>query len=435
MTRFLAGLLAVAFAGLIGCATPLQRAAQRGDQNRVRALLAAGARSDGVATSSDLTPLMLAAMRGHIEPIRLLLDNEANVNAQSPAGHTALYFAAVTGRTEVVKLLLERGADARAVDRRGKDAEAAALSRRHTDTAEVLRKWKAERGGSMSPPPARDLATGRRTFAESASSTQRLESDIDSPRHVSPENPDDFAVVVGVESYAHELPKADFAERDAEAVRRNLISLGYPSRHVKVLTNALASKSALQAVLEDWLKRNVKEDSRVFFYFSGHGAPDPTSGKAYLVPFDGDPEYLTRTALPLAELYADLDKLPAKQVVVALDSCFSGAGGRSVLAHGARPLVNKIDAAPAEARNTVVFSAASGDEITGTLDDQGHGLFTYYFLKGLAGAAADKSGQVTASGLNDYLKPKVRDEASLHNRDQTPQLFGAAEGQVLSTAK
>ena len=35
--------------------------------------------------------------------------------------------------------------------------------------------------------------------------------------------------------------------------------------------------------------------------------------------------------------------------------------------------------------DSVSFSAADGDQISGTMDDQGHGAFTYYLLKGLGG--------------------------------------------------
>ncbi|NLO92122.1 MAG: hypothetical protein GX410_09075, partial [Elusimicrobia bacterium] len=71
-----------------------------------------------------------------------------------------------------------------------------------------------------------------------------------------------------------------------------------------------------------------------------------------------------------------------------------------------------------------LFAAASGDQITSTLDDQGHGTFTYYFLKGLTGGAATADGSLTAQGLYDYLKPKVQDAARRQNRDQTPDLQG-----------
>ncbi|MDX6770824.1 MAG: caspase family protein [Elusimicrobiota bacterium] len=237
-----------------------------------------------------------------------------------------------------------------------------------------------------------------------------------------PERPDDLAVVIGVQDYA-DLPPATHARRDAEAMRRQLLALGVPERNLVLLTDARAGRSSLEKHLEAWLPRLVKPSSRVFVFFSGHGAPDPKTGKAYLVPWDGDAAYLETTGYPLARLYDKLSALPAREVVVALDACFSGAGGRSVLAKGARPLVAKVDAGAPSPRLTVL-AAAEGDQITGALDDKGHGLFTYHLLQGMAGGAADASGRVTARALHDYLSPRVADGARRQNRDQTPVLSG-----------
>ena len=162
----------------------------------------------------------------------------------------------------------------------------------------------------------------------------------------------------------------------------------------------------------------------MFFYYSGHGAPDPTTNQTYLVGADGDTEDLESTTYPLKTLYAKLGDLKARQVIVALDSCFSGAGGRSVLPKGTRPLVSKIDMGIVPEK-LVVLTASAKDQISGTLDEQGHGAFTYYLLKGLDGAARDGSGSVTVRSLYDYMVPRVQDAARLHNRDQTPQLLPA----------
>ena len=112
-------------------------------------------------------------------------------------------------------------------------------------------------------------------------------SDVDRPQYTSPENPNDFAVVVGVEKY-ESLPDADFAERDAEAVRAHLMALGYPARNIYFLSGEQATRAKLAQSLNTWLPNRVDENSTVFFYYSGHGAPDLKTNLAYLVPVDGD---------------------------------------------------------------------------------------------------------------------------------------------------
>jgi TPR repeat protein len=247
-----------------------------------------------------------------------------------------------------------------------------------------------------------------------------------------PERRHDYALVVGIEKYRG-LPAADYAESDAEAVRERLVALGFPRRNVVTLTGADATRSKLAAYLEEWLPRNASKDGRVFFYFSGHGSPDVKTGQAFLVPADGDPAFLKSTAYPLKDLYASLEALPAKQVIVALDSCFSGAGGRSVLAKGMRPLVAKVDSGAGGAGGKlVVLAAAAGDQVTGGLDEQRRGAFTHFLLEGLAGAALDEKGRITAGGLSEYLSPRVADSARRQNREQTPALYGDADAVLFS---
>lgn len=253
--------------------------------------------------------------------------------------------------------------------------------------------------------------------------------EADSPNYSSAERPDDLAVVIGVENYS-DLPKAQYATNDAAAVKAHLRALGVPERNIVFLIDSRAGRSAIQKYVEEWLPRLTKPDSRVYFYFSGHGAPDVKTGAAYLMPWDGDANFLTSTAYPVKRLYEKLGELHVDQVLVAMDSCFSGAGGRSVLASGARPLVTNIVTGPVTGRVTAL-TASAATEISGSLDDKHHGAFTYFLLEGLNGSARDASGRVTAKSLYDYLSPRVADEARRLNRDQTPQLLGAEPDMVL----
>jgi hypothetical protein len=253
-------------------------------------------------------------------------------------------------------------------------------------------------------------------------------SDVDRPSYMSSEKPHNFALVVGISKYSN-VPDADFADRDALAVRKHLLAMGYPDQNIIMLVGEKATMGALSSKLETWLPKNVDEKSTVFVYFSGHGAPDVESKEAYLVPWDGDPESLPNTALPLSRLYGDLNKLKARRVLVALDACFSGAGGRSVLPKGAKPLLTKVDTGTAALGKLVVFTASEAGQISGTLEDQRHGTFTYYFLKGLNGAAyvPNQEGHVTAGSLFTYLAPRVDAAAHRHSRDQRPQLLPSPE--------
>ena len=254
-----------------------------------------------------------------------------------------------------------------------------------------------------------------------------LTDDVDTPpKQGAPSSDENFAVVIGVEKYRDIEVPAEFAERDARTVALYLRDyLGFPEQNIKILTGDRATRSDFAKILELWLPLQVTPESRVFFYYSGHGAPDPKSQEAYLLPYDGDPKALEMTAYPLKRLYEKLAALSAKEVTVSLDSCFSGAGGRSVIAQGARPLMTHLDTGKLERKSKLtVFAAASGEEITGSYEPQKHGLFTYYFLRGLRGDAdANGDGFVSLAEEYSYLKKNVSREANRSSREQTPQVM------------
>ncbi len=226
---------------------------------------------------------------------------------------------------------------------------------------------------------------------------------------------DDLAVVVGIEKY-RDLPPSDFSADDARLVKDYLVALGFRQRNIQMLLNDWATQSSIRKLIETWLPNRVKPTSRVLVYYSGHGAPDPQSGDAYLVPYDGDPNYLGDTGYLLPRLYDKLGALPVQEAAVVLDACFSGAGGRSVLAKGARPLVMMKESTSLPA-NLVVLAAAKGAQISTSSAEKGHGVLTYYFLHAI------KDGKSDLAQIYAAITPLVEDEARALNVSQTPSLL------------
>jgi uncharacterized caspase-like protein len=191
-----------------------------------------------------------------------------------------------------------------------------------------------------------------------------------------------------------------------------------------VLTNDKVTRSDLEAYIEDWLPRRVTKNSRVFVYYAGHGAPDPQGKDAYIVPYDGNPDFPSKL-YPLSRMYDRLNKLPNKEIVVMLDSCFSGAKGRSVSSEGARPLVMSLESQSLAVGKVTVVAASTASQISSDYDKVRHGLFTYYLLRGIRGDAdIEKQGVIDLGSLYRYVSTAVSEKASLEfNRDQTPVLL------------
>ena len=71
--------------------------------------------------------------------------------------------------------------------------------------------------------------------------------------------------------------------------------------------------------------------SEVFVFYSGHGVPGE-AGSGFLLPVDGDPGKAQLTGYGIETLVGNLNKLKARTVNLALDTCFSGLSQGGALA-------------------------------------------------------------------------------------------------------
>jgi hypothetical protein len=233
--------------------------------------------------------------------------------------------------------------------------------------------------------------------------------------------PTSYALVVGIESY-RDAPPPLGARRDAEQMAQVFSkTLGLRAQNVHVALDSRATKNDVEKEL-DWLMEAVPHGGRVYFFFSGHGSPDASGGSPYLVPYDGDPKYLEKTSVSLAKVLSVLSRSKAREALVIVDSCFSGAGGRSILPPGARPLVRVHEEVPTA--KVAVFSASSGAELSGPSSDRAMGAFTKFVAEGLGQGKADMDGdgQLSLQELETWVSPRVAREAKLDNREQHPTL-------------
>jgi len=230
-----------------------------------------------------------------------------------------------------------------------------------------------------------------------------------------------YALIVGIESY-RDLPPPTGAESDAKAFEQLARkTMGLTDDHIRVAMGNRATKTDLQGHLE-WLTKSASAGGRIYLYFSGHGSPEPASGTPYLLPYDANPKDLAGSAIRLSSVIEALDKSKAKDVLVFVDSCFSGAGGRSVLAPGTRPLV-RVREEPAQPR-VAVFAASAADEVSGPAPKEAKGAFTKYLTEALGTGQADGNGdgQITMQELASWVSPRVTRAAKEDGRAQTPHL-------------
>jgi hypothetical protein len=397
------------------CPRLLYHAARGGCNYIVEELLAKGYNVD--ARNGEWTPLVAAAMGGqkHKETVKILLNNGADLDlaiellkeVASKNKQLLAEASRVPGLVEIVRGSYNKANKGIALLSQFKPRQMV----QQTNVSQNITK--------------EDLANIIKSVVEDAKKSQNkdiktasaVQSDIDKPFFSTASKimgDNDCAIIIGIEGYSS-LPKSDYSYDDAKLVKDYLKALGVKERNIELLTDEKATLSGIMKSIEAWLPNKLKKGGKVFVYYSGHGSPNPVTGKAFLVPYDGDPNYLNVTGYPLKRLYEKLGRLQASEVIVVLDSCFSGAGGRSVLAKGARPLVMTSQSAVLP-QNMVVLSATQGSQISTSFQEKGYGIFTYYFLKAL------KNGKKSVAEIYEHIKPYVEDEAKSINVRQSPSI-------------
>uniref|UniRef100_A0A1L8EDK2 Putative 26s proteasome regulatory complex subunit psmd10 n=2 Tax=Haematobia irritans TaxID=7368 RepID=A0A1L8EDK2_HAEIR len=88
--------------------TALHYAARNGNEEICKLLINDGKADVNAVTKGGATPLHRAAMMGHLNIVKLLLDAHANVDKKDEDGQTALHRSAIGGHLEVSKILLEK---------------------------------------------------------------------------------------------------------------------------------------------------------------------------------------------------------------------------------------------------------------------------------------------------------------------------------------
>jgi hypothetical protein len=239
-------------------------------------------------------------------------------------------------------------------------------------------------------------------------------------------NKDAVAIIIGIQNYKR-LAKADFADQDAtkfaEYAHR---ALGIPKDKIKILIDAEADQSALLKTFRNWLPLNVnKGKTEVFVFYSGHGLPSNDGKSLYFLPHAADQDLLDETAIDQKKIIAAIQSAQPKSVTMFVDSCYSGQSrnGSQLLA-GAKP-VNLKNADISYPLEFTVFTASASDQISSASNDLQHGIFSFYLMKGMEGAAdINKDGNITYGEMQEYLNENVQRQALAANRVQVPQLIG-----------
>jgi tetratricopeptide (TPR) repeat protein len=231
--------------------------------------------------------------------------------------------------------------------------------------------------------------------------TKKAATTVDIPRS--------YALVIGISSYKNLPASAQlaFPDRDAEDIYAALISPEggqFPAENVHKLINERATIANVRHEIEEWLPSVTQDNDRVLIYFAGHGFV--SGGKGWLATNDVDIHNIPATAYSMDALGSTVGgKIKGKWKVLITDSCHSGA----ITPESDRKQVNDT---LLDLQKSLFSLTASRDREQSFESDKwggGHGIFTYYVVKGMEGEAdTNGDGVVDADELSEYVHTNVR---------------------------
>jgi len=233
-----------------------------------------------------------------------------------------------------------------------------------------------------------------------------------------------FVVIIANENYKHE-ESVPFARNDGEVFKVYCQkTLGIPENNIRFAPDATLNEMNYEL---DWLDDVLKAydgDARAILYYTGHGMPDESSKEAFLLPIDGYSKS-PQSGLSTKKLYQKLGKMQTQSIIVFLDACFSGAKRDGQMMASSRGVAIKAKDEPVGS-NTVVFSAAQGDETAYPYKSQQHGMFTYYVLEKIQ----QSGGATTLGELSQYVTQQVKRKSVVENgKSQTPSVSYASNNE------
>ena len=217
-----------------------------------------------------------------------------------------------------------------------------------------------------------------------------------------------YAVVVGIADYQGSTSDLNYSDDDAR-IFYNHLKKAFPREiaagSATLLLDSKATKSTILNALRGAFSKATENDY-VIFFFSGHGS------NGAFVPYD-----LLSNSLSHQEVKEAFKASSAKYKLCIADACFSGSVGSNNTSTGNYDAAQNLR----DARLAVLLSS-SNQQTSMELGQLGQGLFSYWLMNGMRGAAdLNKDKYVTAGELFVYTRNAVVKQSG---GEQSPVVIG-----------
>lgn len=244
-----------------------------------------------------------------------------------------------------------------------------------------------------------------------------------------------WAIVVGIDEYVRpSIPKLRYAVADAKLFAQALKdTMKVPADNIFLMTSDTVDENAQPRVINvayrlDSLKKQVKPEDTVIFYFAGHGLT--MDGKPYLLTEEAD----NRSAMTLkvsalfgGDVIESLRSTKTSNTWVILDACRNSPNSKEEVRLDAAVSGSFSEASVGRDSSATMFSCKVGER-SWEWDEMKHGCYTYFLVDGLRSQAADEQGRITMQSLSNYVGNQVPKTTEKLGSPQNPTLFYGGQG-------
>lgn len=236
----------------------------------------------------------------------------------------------------------------------------------------------------------------------------------------------DLVVVIGIKHYHDKIWRTlDNAVTDAQGVQDLFTKTLNFLAPIEPLLDGKATKAAITALVQEQLHELLKPDDNLVLFFAGHGHTRVAGPQGaaieigFIIPVEARAGHWG-DYIKISSFLEDVSQLPARHVLVILESCYAGFALSEQVKRTDRGGEVRYQHDLIKRRSRKVITSARHDQTA--LDGgphPGHSLFTGTLIDGLfwGEADTDHNGLVTSSELGLYLEQRV---GQASRSEQTP---------------